>query len=84
MNLPPEKIWANIECLLDKFKIQHVREEEYNFIAIPNTHYKLVFDTSTMPWHCDVLQFSKKIYGGNPTGAIIFLNYKLRKDKEEK
>lgn len=83
MTLPEDKIWANIECLLCKFKFEFVTEKEYKFIAILNTHYKLVFDTSTYPWHCDVLQFSNKIYSGHPTGAILCLNYLRKKDKEK-
>jgi hypothetical protein len=84
IKLPDDKIWENIQCMLDKFKFEYVVEKEYKFISILNTHYKLVFDTTTYPWHCKVLQFSNEIYSGNPTGAAIFLNYVMRAKGQKK
>lgn len=83
MQLSEDKIWENIQCMLDNFKFKYVVEKEHKFIEILNTHYKLVFDTATRPWRCRVLQFSNEIYSGNPTGAITFLNY-VMKEKGQK
>lgn len=75
MKLPEEKIWANIECMLDKFNFQYLTDKKRKSISILNTNYKLVFNTASEPWHCDVFVFSVKIYSGNSVGAVLFLNY---------
>lgn len=83
MTLSDDKIWENIECMLTTYRFQHVLDKEHKFIKILNTNYRLVFDTTTVPWRCTVFEFSKRVFSSNILSVVLFLHMKRYKDKEK-
>ena len=72
-------ILKNILNTMNNFGIPHQAQMFFNVIIVPNTDYKMVFNTNTTPWTCHLMKNNEEIFKGNPTSVIINLKYRLNK-----